>query len=502
MTNDQRAPAESTGVGRSSLVVGRPSSVVRRHSNLWGILAAVSLVLFLGSIDGSIVNVALPTLTEKLAVDFALVRWVVLAYLLSLTVLMVGAGRLADMIGKQIVFRAGLALFLIGSVLCGLAPGIYWLIGFRAFQAMGAAMMLAVGVPIITETWPPARRGMAIGIASGFLSIGIVVGPIMGATLLKWLSWRWIFFVNLPFGLIAIVLVWRYIPPLRPAESHGGFDWAGAVTLGIALLSLSVGLTLGETGNFLAFHTLLLLLVSLFAALLFLLIEARVRFPMMDLSLFRSSEFSLNLFSSWIVFTTLAGVVLMLPFYLQFALRLDVLGMGLLMAVVPIAIGALQPMAGALSDRIGARPLIVLGLAMLTVGYLTMSTLRAGGTPLGFIVRLLPVAVGVAAFYSPNNSAIMGAAPRTRLGVAGGIVSMVRTLGQVIGVALLGAFFNGRLQQYGGRGSDLASAPPTVIVLALRDQFWIVAVVMAIGLAVTLWVWRGGIMENNPTQRR
>ncbi len=486
-TNDQRFSA-ATGAVRSS--------------SQWGVLAAVSLVLFLGSIDGSIVNVALPTLTEELAVDFAIVRWVVLAYLLSLTVLMVGAGRLADMIGKKIIFSAGLTLFLIGSVLCGLAPGIYWLIGFRAFQAVGAAMMLAVGVPIITETWPASRRGMAIGIASGFLSIGIVVGPIMGATLLKWLNWRWIFFVNLPFGLVAAGLVWRYVPPLRPAETHGGFDWAGAVSLGIALISLAVGLTLGETGSFLAPAPLGLFLVSLLAALLFLLIEVRVRHPMVDLSLFQSSEFSLNLFSSWIVFTTLAGVVLMLPFYLQFALRLDVLGMGLLMAVVPIAIGALQPMAGALSDRIGARPLIVLGLAMLVVGYLTMSTLRADGSSLGFIVRLLPVAVGVAAFYSPNNSAIMGAAPRARLGVSGGIVSMVRTLGQVIGVSLLGAFFNGRLQQYGGRGSDLASAPPDAIVFALRDQFWMVAVVMAIGLAVTLWVWRGGIMETHLTRRR
>jgi EmrB/QacA subfamily drug resistance transporter len=476
--------------------------LVHRHSNLWGILAAVSLVLFLGSIDGSVVNVALPTLTEKLAVDFALVRWVVLAYVLSLTVLMVGAGRLADMLGKRLVFATGLTLFLLGSVLCGLAPGIYWLIGFRAFQAMGAAMMLAVGVPIITETWPPARRGLAIGIASGFLSIGIVVGPILGATLLNWLSWRWIFFVNLPFGLAAAWLIWRYVPPLRPAESHGGFDWMGAVALGVALLSLSVGLTLGETGSFLASAPLSLFLVSLLAALLFILIEARVRHPMVDLSLFRSSEFSLNLFSSWIVFTTLAGVVLMLPFYLQFALRLDVMGMGLLMAVVPIAIGAIQPIAGAVSDRIGARPLIVLGLAMLVVGYLAMSTLRADGTPWGFIVRLLPVAVGVAAFYSPNNSAIMGAAPRTRLGVAGGIVSMVRTLGQVIGVALLGAFFNGRLQQHGGRGSDLASAPPDAIVLALRDQFWMVAVIMAMGLGVTLWVWRGGILEKNLTRSR
>jgi len=462
----------------------------RGYPNQWWILAAISLVQFLGTIDGSITNVALPTLSDELGVDFAIVRWVILSYLLGLTVLMVGMGRLADMIGKKIVLSSGLAFFLLGSALCGLAPGIYWLIAFRVIESIGAAMMLSVGIPIITETWPTSRRGMAIGITSGLLSVGIVAGPLMGGAILQWLNWRWIFFVNLPFGFVAALLVWRYVPPLRPATRHRGFDWVGATVLGVSLVSLTVGLTVGETNGFLDPRALLLYALFVLATALFVVVEMRMEHPMVDLSLFRSAEFSLNLSLGWIVFLTLAGFVLLLPFYLQLVLELSQVGMGLMMASVPIAIGLVQPVAGALSDRIGTRPMVLLGMMTLVLGYLAMSTLQADGTPLGFALRLLPVAVGVAAFYSPNNSAIMGATPRKRLGVSGGIVSMVRTLGQVIGIALLGAFFNVRLQAYSGVNTALNDASADAITKAMRDQFWLVAVMMAGGLALALWVWR------------
>lgn len=459
-------------------------------TNKWWILAAVSLTLFLGSVDGSIVNVALPTLMARLNTDLPTVQWVILAYLLGLTVLMVSAGRLADITGKRVIFVSGLVLFLLGSALCGLAPGVYWLIGFRFLESIGAAMMLALGVAIVTETWPAAERGKAIGITSGVISMGIVIGPAIGGVLLQWFDWRWIFYVNVPIGLFALVLVLRFVPPLRSRRRHERFDLPGALILGVGLLALTLGLTLGQTMGFGRPAVLVLFGVFVLCVPLFIRTERYAAFPMVDLSLFRSIQFSLNLVTGWIAFAAIAGIVFLLPFYLELVLGFQLLGVGLMMAAVPIAMGVLQPFTGTISDRIGTRLVSLLGLIVIASGYLAMATLRADGTPMGFVVRLLPVAVGMAIFHSPNNSAVMGAAPAERLGVASGILSMTRTLGQVTGIAVLGAFFNLRLMHYAGARLNIRTASPDVIVGALQDQFLLAAAIVGVGIGLSIWAWR------------
>ncbi len=466
------------------------------YSDRWWILAAVSLVLFLGSLDGSIVNIALPTLTEEFDTSFTAVQWVIIAYLLGITVLMVHMGRIADVVGKKRVFAPGIAIFLLGTVASGLAPSINILILCRFFESIGAAMMLSVGIAIITETWPRSRLGMAIGIASGFLSIGIVLGPAVGGFLIERFGWRSIFFVNVPFGLVALGLVLRFVPPLRPAVIRPRFDWGGAITLAVALLCATLGLTAGQIRGFVAPLPLALLTAAAVSTALFLIVEQRTAHPIVDLSLFRLPQFSVNLAASWLVFLAIAGVVLLLPFYLQFVLELKVLWVGLMMAVVPIAIGILQPMAGYLSDRIGRLPPMLFGMASLIVGYGAMATLRVDGTPLGFALRLLPVAVGLAAFYSPNSSAMMAAVPQKRLGVASGLAGMVRTNAQLAGVSVLGAFLSARLVHHGGAGTELQSAPPEIIVLALHDQFVLVAGIIGVGLLAMIGAaWRFGYTE-------
>ncbi len=460
------------------------------YPNRGWILAAVSLVFLLGSVDGSIVNVVLPTLSEVFGVEWALVQWVVLAYLLGMTVLMVHMGRLADVVGKKRIFAPGIAVFLAGSVLSGLAPSIEFLIFFRFVESIGAAMMLGVGNAIITETWPRNKLGMAIGIASGCLSFGIVLGPLLGGVLISTLGWHSIFFVNLPFGLMALILVMRYVPPLKPAVIRHRFDWAGAATLAAALLGATLGLTIGQTNGFTAPETIALMVGAVLMMAAFLAIERRVAHPMVDLSLFKLPQFSLNLAVSWLVFLAIAGVALLLPFYIQSVMGLSVLYMSLMMAVVPVAIGLLQPIAGILSDRIGTVPLILVGLVAMIVGYLAMATLQVDGTPLGFILRLLPIAVGLAAFYSPNNRAMMAAVPQKRLGVASGLTGTVRSNAQLTGIALLGAFLATRLVRYGGAGTELTTAPPDIVVMALRDQFVFIAGLIGLGLIVMVWAIR------------
>ena len=385
----------------------------RSYSNKWMILGAVSLALFMGTMDGTIVNVALPTLVETFGTNFPTIQWVVLSFLLGVSVLMLSVGRLADMIGKKRIFMVGLAVFVVGSALCGLSPTVYALIGARLVQSVGAAMLLALGVAIVTETWPPEERGKALGFSGGVISLGVVVGPTAGGLIISALSWHWIFFVNIPLGVLALFLVWRYVPPLLPKPNRERFDLLGAFVFGAGLLAFLLALTVGQELGFTSRWILLLFAVAVVSLVAFLLIERRVRFPMIDLSLFRNIRFSLNLTTGALTFVGIAAVVFLLPFYLQLVLGLPVLQVGILIAIVPVVLAILGPLAGSLSDRFGTRPVSVVGLTLLVIGYLTASTMNADTTPAGYVLRMLPIGLGMGTFQSPNNSAIMGAAPRT-----------------------------------------------------------------------------------------
>jgi EmrB/QacA subfamily drug resistance transporter len=244
------------------------------YARKWYVMAAVSMGTLLATIDGSIVNVALPTLVRELKTDFPTVQWVVLAYLLTLAVLLLSVGRLADMIGKKQIYTVGFAGFTIGSFLCGLAPNVYWLILFRVVQAMGATMVLALGVAIVTESFPPRERGKALGIAGTTVSVGIVVGPTLGGLIIDLLSWNWIFFVNIPVGILGILMVIRFVPDIKPVGKQR-FDFLGALTLFISLLAFLFALTIGQNAGFSDGRTLGLFVLSAVFLALFLLIETR-----------------------------------------------------------------------------------------------------------------------------------------------------------------------------------------------------------------------------------
>ncbi|MFN8443411.1 MAG: MFS transporter [Caldilineaceae bacterium] len=445
-------------------------------SRKWFVLAAVSLAAFLGSVDGSVVNAASPILMRELQADFATTQWIILAYLLGLTVLQVGMGRLADLIGKKLVFTTGIVIFLAGSALCGLATSVYWLLLFRFIQSIGASMMLSIGSAILTETWPHAQRGQAIGFTAGIIGLGIIAGPAIGGLLIESLSWHWIFYLNLPVGFVALILALIFAPPMKPQQNHERFDFVGAALLAISLLAFSLALTIAQHQGFFSPTVLLLSLVAVVAFAIFLRSQLRVMHPLVDLALLRNNFFRRNLFTSGCAFMSIATAVYLLPFYLNLVGGLSASGVGWMMAVLPAAMGILQPIAGTLSDRIGARRLILFGLGCMGFGYYTMSTMAVDSSPLAVILRVLPVSVGMAMFYSPNNSAMMGAAPPERLGVASGIASMVRALAQIAGIAISTALFAWRVQVYGG--VSVADASREVLVLALRDQMWLVAGVM------------------------
>ena len=458
------------------------------YSRKWHVMAAVAMGIFLATIDGSIVNLALPTLVRDLQADFPTVQWVVLAYLLTLATLLLSVGRLADMLGKKAIYTLGFVIFTAGSVLCGLSPSIYWLIGFRVLQAVGAAMILALGAAIVTEAFPPSERGKALGLIGSAVSIGIVVGPTLGGILIDAFSWHAIFFVNLPVGVAGTLMSMRFVPDIRPIGRQR-FDFLGAFLLCASLLCLLFGLTVGQQLGF--GDSRIVMLFAGFVAFIaaFIAVELRARQPMIDLRLFRNQLFSVNLLTGFITFVALAGSLFLMPFYLENALGYGTRQVGLLMASVPIGLGVTSPISGSLSDRFGTRRIAAIGLAALLLSYLLLSTLATDTSAIGFILRFAPLGIGMGIFQSPNNSAVMGTAPRERLGVASGLLAITRTVGQTTGIAVLGAVWAGRVLVYTGRPlpGGATSAPVEAQVAALHEAYLVMAALMAVALGFGVW---------------
>jgi EmrB/QacA subfamily drug resistance transporter len=457
-------------------------------SRKWHVMAAVGMGIILATIDGSIVNVALPTLVRAFNTGFATVQWVVLAYLLTVTTLMLSIGRLGDMIGKKPLYAAGFVIFTVGSVLCGLAPTVGLLIAFRVLQAIGAAMLMALGMAIVTEAFPPSERGKALGISGSMVSIGIVLGPVLGGLIIGALSWHWIFYVNLPVGIVGTWMVLRFVPAGRPAGRQR-FDWAGAMLLFGSLMSLLLAMTLGQQGGFGQPAVLLLAVTWLLLLAAFLFTEWKSPQPMIDLRLFRNRLFNVNLLTGFAIFVSMSGTIILIPFYLENVMGYSPQAVGLLLAVVPVAVGITAPLSGALSDRVGTRPIAVAGLATILAGFAAVSTLSLDTPAIGYLLRYLPVGIGIGIFQSPNNSAVMGAVPRERLGVASGLLSITRSLGQTTGIAILGAVWASRVVARAGGAwlGGATAAPAAAQVAGLNDTFRVVLVLLGLALLLATW---------------
>jgi EmrB/QacA subfamily drug resistance transporter len=376
-------------------------------------------------------------------------------------------------------------------VLCGLSPSVYWLVGFRVVQAVGAAMVFALGTAIVTEAFPPHERGKALGIIGSVVSIGIVIGPTLGGFIIQSLSWHWIFFVNLPVGIVGTWMVLRFVPAIKPSAKQR-FDYLGALTLFLFLLSLLLALTSGQNRGF--SDPLVLALLSGFIIFLaaFVQIELRSKQPMIDLKLFKNTLFTINLLTALLGFVCIAGTLILMPFYLENVLGYNPRQVGLLMVVIPVLLGIIAPISGVASDRFGTRPITALGLGIILTGYLALHTLSANTTTLGYILRFVPIGLGFGIFQSPNNSAVMGTAPRERLGVVSGMLAISRTLGQVTGIAVLGAVWASRVVAYSGGAvpGGATQAASSAQVAALQDTFLVCVALMSVGLGLGLWALR------------
>ena len=451
----------------------------------WLALTTSSLGALLGAFMFTSVNVALQSLSKTFETEFNVVQWVVLAYLLASGTLLPIVGRWADIVGKKQLFILGYALFTVGSLLCGLAPGMGWLIAFRTLQGLGSAFLTALGLAIITDVFPSEERGRAIGINGSVLSAGIVIGPTLGGFLIDALTWRWIFFSAVPTGLVGMFLAYRFIAASR---SGGGqrLDLAGSGLLFLALLSLSLALTLGQDAGFGSTLILTLFLSSVLLTTVFLGLELVVSDPVIELKLFRNPRLSVGLGIGLPTFIAISGTILLMPFYLENVLGYSPRNVGLLMSIAPISLIGAAPLAGAAADHFGERPIALIGLGILLTGYFAIGTLSESTTALGYLFRFLPIGLGMGIFQTPNSSAIMGSVPRERSGVAGGLLAMTRTLGSSAGIAVLGALWVARVNARAGAvvGTD---ATPAIQVAGLQDLFLAVQIMIGLAFLVALW---------------
>lgn len=403
---------------------------------------------------------------------------------------MLSVGRIADIVGKKVLYLAGFIIFLLGSLLCGLSTQVYSLIGFRIIQAIGACFMMVLGTAIVTEAFPSSERGMAMGIIGTVVSVGVITGPTMGGIILNYLKWNWIFFVNLPIGLIGILLVQKFVPNTTPGTKQH-FDIIGALMMFLALGSFLFSLSLGQM---LGFNTpLVVILFFVFVVLIinFILFEKRTKEPMLNLTLFKNIQFSVNVFTGFLTFVANSGLFFLMPFFFTNVMHLSPGKIGLLMIVIPGFMSFAAPISVKLSDKLGTRKISIAGLVFLFAGIFAFSSIDIDTSTSGYIIKAITVGLGMGLFQSPNNSAIMGSAPRNRLGIASGMMALTRTLGQTTGIALTGAIWAGRVTHYLGEFpvGGASAAPARVQACSFQDVLTIASGVVFIAILVAAWAY-------------
>jgi EmrB/QacA subfamily drug resistance transporter len=449
----------------------------------WGVLVAIGIGTFMTALDTSVVNTVLPVIGKNFNEAIANVEWVVTIYLLVLSGLLLSFGRLGDMRGHKAIYLSGFGIFLAGSLLSGIAPSVVLLIAFRGLQALGAAMLAANSPAILTKSFPFEQRGQALGLQATMTYLGLTAGPALGGWLASLFGWRIVFYINLPIGMIAIWLGSHFIPNDTSQKRTEQFDFLGATTFLLGLGALLLGLNQGGEWGWTSIPVLVLLLTAVIFLTLFLYVERHVRQPMLDLGMFKQLSFSMTAASAVINYIGVYSCIFLMPYYLIQGRGFSSAQAGLILTAQPVVMAIIAPISGTLSDRVGTRLPAVFGMAILSTGLFLVSRLSAQSSIEAMMLALAVIGLGTGAFISPNNSALMGSAPKNRQGIAAGILATSRNFGMVLGVGIAGAIFTTVL----ARGSSGISTPGSLIhngaiFSALGMSFLTVSVITILGV--------------------
>jgi EmrB/QacA subfamily drug resistance transporter len=434
-------------------------------------LTSLALSMLMPSLDTSIANAGLPVLATAFEATFQQVQWIVLAYLLAITTLIVSVGRLGDGFGRRRLLLIGIGIFTSASLACALAPGLGWLIGARAVQGVGAAIMFALTVALVADAVPKSRAGSAMGLLATMSATGTSLGPSLGGLLMTHVGWQAIFLLNVPLGLLNAWLVYRYLPADRATGPRVAFDYSGSVVLVLTLAAYALAMTLEG-------FTVPLLLTSLCGAGLFIVVEMKAKSPLIRLSLFSDARLSSSLTLTLLVTTVMMTTLVVGPFYLHRGLGLSSTMVGVALSIGPLlsAFGGVP--AGRLVDRFGARRIVPGALLGMACGCGLLALLPMS---LGLPAYLLPiavVAVGYALFQAANNTGLMAGVRQEQRGVVSAMLGLARNLGLITGAAVMGAVF-------ALAAGDPTQAPATAIASGLHITFGVASALMLTALIIS-----------------
>jgi EmrB/QacA subfamily drug resistance transporter len=422
----------------------------------WWTLAAVSFGLFMIMLDNTVVNVALPAMQRALKIGPSELEWVVVGYALTFATFMLTGGKLADLYGRRRLFVVGLAIFTGASLACGLAPSASFLIGARVVQGVGSAIMNPATLGIITATFPPRQRGMAIGIWAGVSAMALAIGPLVGGLLTEKIDWSWIFFVNVPVGILGIVVARWAIDETRDTSHEQRLDLPGLLSSAIGLFALTYGLIESNSYGWTSGRILGLFAIAALSLGAFVVLEHRQRLPMLDLSLFRNATFAGANVAMMLVALAMFGVFFFNSLFVQNILGYSAIQTGAIFLPMTLLIVVLAPQAGRFSDRIGSRWLIGGGMTLLSISLLLFSRLDVGSDFWTLLPGLLVGGVGMALTMTPATAAAMGSVPVDKAGVGSAVLNSARQVGGSLGIAVMGAVI--ATQTHGARGRSPAVA--------------------------------------------
>lgn len=449
----------------------------------WFILLTVLIGATMSALDVSIVNVATPTIENRFQVPMSMIEWVVMGYMLTLTVFLPFFGRLADIFGRTKMYNIGFIIFTIGSALCGISPNAYFLIFSRVLQAVGAGMLQANSVAIITQSFPKNELGRAIGIQGAVQAIAMSIGPFISGILISLLNWRLIFYINVPIGIIGTLMALFILPASKPnLKKNIKIDFIGVILcatgLGFLVLAIDQGTKIGWTSPFIIFCFLAFLIILP----LFILRELKTESPMLDLKIFKNWDFSTGNITGFLSYYVLFAVLFLMPFYLEDIMHYDAEIVGSILTPIPLAMALIAPFAGAISDKIGSRFMTTLGMIICAIAAFLLSFLNDNINIYFLTLIFIILGLGMGIFTPPNNSAIMLSAPEDKLGVAGGVLNMMRALGLIFGVDISSMIFTSlKLNVLAQHGYFIESlAPFTIYRIAFMNGFSFVMISLLI----------------------
>ncbi len=458
---------------------------IQKHR--WLILVAVCLFTFMSTLDGSIVNIALPVISKDIVIPMNQAEWVVSIYLITICALLLLFGKLGDTRGKIRIFKIGSVLFTVGSLLCGFSVGLGFLLVARTIQAIGAAMTMATNSGIITEVFPFNERGRALGMIGSFVALGSIAGPGVGGLILAHFNWGYIFWINVPIGIVAL-LIGQHILPKDITVSQQAIDKPGAGLFALMMVTLFAGVFIGQEIGFTRPVILGLFAVAIVATAVFVRLELRIDDPILALHLFENKRFTISILCAFLIFVANFFFNVIAPFYLENARGMAANYAGYALMTFPIVQVVVAPIAGSISDRIGPEILTFIGLVLISisqVGYM-LSTLATPLWVFMFFIGLVGFGNGV--FMAPNNSIVMSSVPMRDLGVAGGVNALTREMGMVVGISIATTVLFSAMGHYAGhKVTAYLPAHPEIFISGMHVAFMVSLAICLVASVITGW---------------